>query len=537
MTRFGLKLAILLAELRAEVRIMKFNWLFLVAITSTVIACSGSGGITDEPTIPGNVIDNPPAGIPLVKDSFQQNDLTQDLYVQDGSGAKADILFVVDNSVSMSQEQVAVVDAANSAVNAILNSLPQASVHLGVITTNTFGTADVNYSSLGAPYFNANATLNEINGREIWCGDPADPLSGYWHAVGHSQLPSYCAFNWLRNGSLGMLVNGGALGDPTIPTTEKFITGLEVNAPEILTAMFRRGLAGHWLESSLWAISQYLRNTTDNIGFERADGLLDITIITDTQDASNRHNEGGLTDSRPAPDLLTSDPENPGWYEDPTTNFYNLLTTHKASPQLLGGINLIGAIPGLTTVSPTCQPEDFDTRVGSVMDKLSTDLGLVGIKGDICQLTSYSVIMQQVADKIISQLNKQFHLTPDQAYDEIVADTLQVSINSIPQNNTTYTYTPDQLLIILNSAPSIGDKVQAAYFASKTKGYQLSQVPQPNTIVVSVVNDDGSETVKSSSKWHYNATTNSIDFNNAADAPQVAKHFNVRYNLAGAGEL
>jgi hypothetical protein len=142
--------------------------------------------------------------------------------------------------------------------------------------------------------------------------------------------------------------------------------------------------------------------------------------------------------------------------------------------------------------------------------------------------------MSNVANKIISQLNKQFALTPDYQYDEIVASSLEVKVN----NNvvTNYNFIPAQLLIIFNTAPALNDQVTGKIFGSKLK-YHLSQAAQPNTIVVSKVDANGDETLMNNSSWNYNATTNSVEFVSAGAAPQVSEVFRVRYNLLGAGEI
>jgi hypothetical protein len=211
--------------------------------------------------------------------------------------------------------------------------------------------------------------------------------------------------------------------------------------------------------------------------------------------------------------------------------------SYKADAALIG-LDYIGPLTSIPVNDPaSCVVEDSDgdtTRVKSILDKMNFEHNSGNIVGHICNLSNYTSIMSNVANKIISQLNKQFALTPDYQYDEIVASSLEVKVN----NNvvTNYNFIPAQLLIIFNTAPALNDQVTGKIFGSKLK-YHLSQAAQPNTIVVSKVDANGDETLMNNSSWNYNATTNSVEFVSAGAAPQVSEVFRVRYNLLGAGEI
>jgi len=467
-------------------------------------------------------------------DTFQQKPLHNNQFSQTGLGALLRFLFIVDNSFSMHEEQDAIGMAAPTIATTITSNprFQDLDMGFGVITTTTFGTADVTYA--GTPYFNPNATADEID-RESHCYDPTDLNSGYyWEDIDGARgnaVGTYCAWNWRINGSQGNLrhfISPHDLQTYPNPTGYTVLTGRESNFAELITAALKVGVFGDWLESGAMALMQFLNHTGPDYDFMLdPNSHLAIIHITDVGDYSYFHANDGIVGNNVLDDSRDPngpmDDNNPAWYTDLTTNFLTALQNVKASPSLLS-FHEIGPV----APSATCHVEGgFNYRTRTIAQLLG------GVTADICALSSFETILTDIVDRVTEQLNKLFNLNYHEP-EPILTSSIVVTVNGAPV--TDYSFVAPALISFDKGfVPPSGSDVRATYWGPKLTHWQLSNIPLEDTIVVAIVNDDGSKTVMSNNTWQYNTITNSIDFVDPATAPQASANFAVSYKPA-AGE-
>lgn len=474
---------------------MKNSVSYFASAFLCAVLCSCSGN--------NSAVKNQPVPLPIepsvskITDAFTQTDYVHDQFEQDGSGGKVDLLFVIDNSVSMLEEQIAVFGAANSALQTLKVLLPKVSIHIGAITTNTVASANPAY--FGTTDYNPNPQPAEAY-RESWCSNPNNP-SGY---IPGTTVASYCQEDWKVNGTLGQLRRiASAAG-------ANHLTGDESNAAAAMEELLKAGLAGSYIESSAMALGMFLNNTGKDLELKRPDALLAIVDVTDAEDGSASDcgtDDGALNDPQCALGLSTrpplvagsSDVANPGFYVDLNQQFRTLLESTKADKSLIN-FNFIGALPGISTCTATL--ESFDTRMHPLAALYN------GLAEDICELENYDNILQQIAGNIVSQLNKQFSLTYHEAL-PIWAGSMKVKIAGV--ETSAYNYLQDAGLVLLDAAPSIGSNVQISYWAPQTSGFKLSHTPIPETIVVMQKQADGTQQVIDPTWWELQPD-NSITF-------------------------
>lgn len=168
---------------------------------------------------------------------------------------KVDILFIVDNSGSMSEEQ------QNLATN-----FPVFMQELGMIQGGDFHIASVSTDLGGGTAMTVNAQCNRPNGdRGIFCSaqTPVPGMPGVWAPTDFCQR---C----------------GVMNQRYLQTLNPNFTG---DLPSVFSCMARFGTAGCGFEQSSEAFRLALA-APENAGFLREDAYLAFILITDEEDCS-----------------------------------------------------------------------------------------------------------------------------------------------------------------------------------------------------------------------------------------------------------
>jgi hypothetical protein len=191
-----------------------------------------------------------------------------------------DLLFVIDNSNSMAEEQVSLAEQLPSFVRALLEPpdadrdgepdwLPVPDLHVGVITTD-MGTGGFAVPTCGNPDFGDDGVLR-TQGRTDIEGCRATYPSFFAYEAGGRPVEEL-AFD------VGCVAQAGIGGCGFEQQLEAMLKALSPAAPTAYTSAsyvpptFFRGTAGHGLGA--------------NAGFVRDDTLLAVVIVTDEEDCS-----------------------------------------------------------------------------------------------------------------------------------------------------------------------------------------------------------------------------------------------------------
>lgn len=507
-----------------------FHYLVMLAVAMLLQACSGSTTVNPKPKPLPILPDN------AITDSFVMNDLNNDNYTQGGQGGSADIVFVIDNSKSMLDEQLSIGTAATTLPQAISNYLAGVDLRISFITTNTFGSSFDQYD--GTFWENPAPHPGQSLGREVTCTDPADPDSAYWGGPTHDpNRASYCAWSWVTNGTLGhpVLFPEDGYFPYNNPNAIKFLTGNEPDFATLIAQGARRGRAGDQYESPAMATRMMLGLSAADSPLRGPTTNLNIIAITDAEDASIDHCSPTYqspwlnciyNDSRqdPDPDPNTLDYTNIAYYFDLNNQFTNFLYNYKADPRLIR-FDLIAGIPN---VSGCGTLESINHRMTDFVTNWNIANNTNWLVGDICNLTTFDQYIQQIALGLTDQLNKQFNLSQTA---NVWLPSLKVLVNNVLQPAANYTYVSPGV-VIFDTAPVIGAQVDLKYWVPQLSA-ALSSQPLPNTIIVSKQNASGSYEVIPASAWHYDGFTNSVVFDDPATAPQPLQNYKVKYNPSG----
>lgn len=206
---------------------------------------------------------------------------------------QADILFIVDDSRSMSREQAALARSFPAFLDVLENAELGLSYRIAI--TNTDGQAELQLSSCRSRldtfvYATSDPENRVVDRREEGCLAVCD----------HEDLattPTTASTDSLRAPRPWLQREGATLNLPA---------GLTM--PEALACAGPQGLVGHAYEKPMATAARFVEHTGIESGFLRSGALFAAVIVTDETDCSWR---GGHRPEREASEALWTDPEDP----------------------------------------------------------------------------------------------------------------------------------------------------------------------------------------------------------------------------------
>ncbi|MBW2523700.1 MAG: hypothetical protein JRI23_05970 [Deltaproteobacteria bacterium] len=247
--------------------------------------------------------------------------------------AKVDFLFVVDNSISMRDQQAALIASFPGFMSAIEATLTADDYHIMVVDTDDKTRCT-----------KANCTSGDMNANEL-CVQPAG---------GYACNTTFEACDKKIGAGVVHPAGKGASNQPcTVYGGNRYIVQGEPDLVGTFSCMAKVGLAGHYAErpmDSLVAAVSPEMNSGCNDGFLRDDAILVVTFISD-------------------------DP----WYEDAGTpqDWYDAVVAAKnGDPESV-------VVLGLTPNYPECRP-NAEPPKGAHWSEFVAMWGERGLEGSVC---------------------------------------------------------------------------------------------------------------------------------------------------------